>query len=157
MLTIGDKAPDFSLPSSDMQMRSLADYSGNWLLLYFYPKDDTPGCTIQATDFTDMGDDYDTAGIKVAGVSADSCYDHQSFRDKYGLTVPLLADIEKEACNAYGVMHEKEKDGVVKVGIFRSTFVIDPQGTIQYAEYGVAPKDHAGLMLERIKGMMASS
>ena len=155
MLKTGDKAPDFSLPSSDMEMRSLADYAGQWLLLYFYPKDDTPGCTIQATDFTDLMDDYVQAGIKVAGVSADSCHDHQAFRDKFGLTVTLLADVEKEACNAYGVMHEKEKDGVVKAGIFRSTFVIDPEGTIQYAEYGVAPKNHAKNMLEKIKGMMA--
>lgn len=154
MLQPGDKAPEFTLPSSDMQMRSLSDCSGQWLLLYFYPKDDTPGCTIQATDFTDMLDEYTQAGIHVAGVSADTCHDHQAFRDKYGLTVSLLADIDKEVCNAYGVMHEKEKDGVIKQGILRSTFVIDPAGVIQYAEYGVAPKGHAASMLERIKEMM---
>ena len=156
MLQVGDKAPDFSLPSADMQMRSLSDCAGKWFLLYFYPKDDTPGCTMQATDFTDMLEDYMTAGIHVAGVSADTCYDHQAFRDKYGLTVSLLADIDKELCNAYGVMHEKVKDGVKKEGILRSTFVIDPEGVIQYAEYGVAPKGHAANMLERIKEMMAS-
>lgn len=155
MLNVGDKAPDFSLPSTDMEMKSLSDYSGSWFLLYFYPKDDTPGCTIQANDFTDLMDEYQQAGIQIAGVSADSCYDHQAFRDKYGLTVPLLADIEKEVCNAYEVMHEKEKDGVVKVGIFRSTFVIDPDGVIQYVEYGVAPKNHASDMLTRIKDMMS--
>jgi len=156
MLNVGDKAPDFLLPSAEMEMKSLSDYAGNWLLLYFYPKDDTPGCTIQATDFTDMGDDYDTAGIKVAGVSADTCLDHQAFSEKYGLTVTLLADVEKETCDAYDVMHEKEKDGVKKIGIYRSTFVIDPGGVIQYAEYGVAPKDHARKMLDKIKGMMAA-
>ena len=154
MLTTGDKAPDFLLPSSDMEMRSLADYAGHWLLFYFYPKDDTPGCTIQATDFTDMESDYDAAGITVVGVSADSCHDHQAFRDKYGLTVSLLADMEKEACTAYGVMHEKEKDGVKKIGIQRSTFVIDPGGVIRYVEYGVAPKNHARDMLEKIREMM---
>ena len=156
MLQVGDQAPDFSLPSADMKMRSLSDCSGKWFLLYFYPKDDTPGCTIQATDFTDMLDDYMAAGIHVAGVSADSCHDHQAFRDKYGLRVNLLADIDQEVCNAYGVMHEKEKDGVVKRGILRSTFVIDPGGIIRYAEYGVAPKGHAAAMLQRIKDMMTA-
>ncbi len=156
MLQVGDKAPDFSLPSADMEIRSLADSAGKWLLLYFYPKDDTPGCTIQATDFSDMLDEYVAAGIHVAGVSADSCYDHQAFRDKYGLTVTLLADPEKELCNAYGVMHEKEKDGVKKQGILRSTFVIDPEGIIRYCEYGVAPKGHATKMLDQIKEMMAA-
>jgi peroxiredoxin Q/BCP len=156
MLNVGDKAPDFSLPSADMQIRSLSDYAGKWFLLYFYPKDDTPGCTIQATDFTDMLDDYQSAGIEVAGVSADSCHDHQAFRDKYGLTVSLLADIEQVMCKAYDVIHEKEKDGVKKQGILRSTFVIDPEGTLRYVEYGVAPKGHAANMLERIKEMMTA-
>ena len=154
MLKVGDKAPDFSLPSSDMVMKSLKDYAGEWLLLYFYPKDDTPGCTIQATDFTDLQDDYDAANIQVAGVSADTCHDHAAFRDKYGLSVTLLADIEKETCTAYGVMQEKEKDGVKKIGILRSTFVIDPKGVIRFVEYGVAPKEHAKQMLTKIKKMM---
>ncbi len=102
-----------------------------------------------------MLEDYANAGIHVAGVSADSCHDHQAFRDKYGLRVSLLADIDQEVCNAYDVIHEKEKDGVIKRGIQRSTFVIDPEGIIRYAEYGVAPKGHAATMLERIKEMMA--
>lgn len=156
MLQVGDKAPEFSLPSTDMVMRSLSDCSGQWLLLYFYPKDDTPGCTIQATDFTDMLDEYTQAGIHVAGVSADSCHDHQAFRDKYGLQVNLLADVDREVSQAYGVIQEKEKDGVVKTGIVRSTFVIDPDGIVQYAEYSVAPKNHAAMMLEKIKQMMAA-
>lgn len=155
MLQVGDQAPDFSLPSADMKMRSLSDCAGKWFLLYFYPKDDTPGCTIQATDFTDMLDDYAEAGIHVAGVSADSCHDHQAFRDKYGLRVSLLADIDQEVCKSYHVIHEKEKDGVIKQGIQRSTFVIDPEGVIRYAEYGVAPKGHAATMLQRVKEMMA--
>ena len=151
MLQVGDKAPDFSLPSADMEIRSLADSAGKWLPLYFYPKDDTPGCTIQATDFSDMLDEYAAAGIHVAGVSADSCYDHQAFRDKFGLTVTLLADTERELCKAYDVIHEKEKDGVKKEGILRSTFVIDPDGRLAYVEYGVTPKDHARKMLEFVK------
>ena len=86
----------------------------------------------QAPDFS-----LPSADMHVAGVSADSCHDHQAFRDKYGLRVNLLADIEQEVCNAYGVIHEKEKDGVIRKGILRSTFVIDPDGIIRYAEYGV--------------------
>ncbi len=156
MLSVGDKAPDFSLPSTDMQMRSLSDCQGSWFLLYFYPKDDTPGCTIQATDFTDMAQEYADAGIHVAGVSPDSCHDHQVFRDKYGLLVNLLADVDKEVGNAYGVFQEKEKGGIKKIGLVRSTFVIDPEGIIRYAEYGVSPKDHAANMLQRVKDMMAS-
>jgi peroxiredoxin len=156
MLQAGDKAPEFSLPSSDMQMTSLEDYAGKWLLLYFYPKDDTPGCTIQATDFTDMLDEYNEAAIEIAGVSADNCIDHQAFRDKYGLLVTLLADVDKETCTAYGVLHEKKVGDEVRTGIKRSTFVIDPVGVLRYVEYGVAPKDHAKNMLPRIKNMMAA-
>ncbi|TNF91792.1 MAG: peroxiredoxin, partial [Gammaproteobacteria bacterium] len=150
MLKAGDKAPDFSLPTSDMEMKSLGDYANKWLLLYFYPKDDTPGCTIQATDFTDMLDEYLEAGIEIAGVSADNCIDHQAFRDKFGLLVTLLADVDKEACTAYGVLHEREVDGEIRTGIMRSTFVIDPQSMVRYAEYSVAPKDHAKNMLPKI-------
>lgn len=156
MLSVGDKAPDFSLPGADMQTHSLSDCRGSWCLLYFYPKDDTPGCTIQATDFTDMAQDYADAGIHVAGVSPDSCQDHQAFRDKYGLLVKLLADVDKETGHAYGVFQEKEKEGVKRIGLVRSTFVIDPEGVVRYVEYGVSPKGHAATMLKTIKEMMVA-
>jgi len=153
MLGPGDKAPNFTLPDADMQIRTLADFAGRLLVLYFYPKDDTPGCTLQATDFTELLDEYEATGAAVVGVSADDCFSHQAFRDKYGLKVMLLADVEKEACNSYGVYQEKEKNGVKAMGIVRSTFVVDPQGTVRFAEYGVAPKGHAGKVLEVLRGL----
>lgn len=151
MLARGDSAPDFELPDSDMKLRSLAEFSGSYVLLYFYPQDDTPGCTIQANEFTDLIDDYEAAGIQVLGVSANDCFSHQAFRQKYGLKVVLLADVDREMCERYGVIQEKEKNGVRRLGIVRSTFVIDPSGRLAYVEYGVTPKDHAQQMLDLVK------
>ena len=151
MLTVGDKAPDISLPDTDMELRDLKDILDGYLVLYFYPKDDTPGCTIQANEFTDLIDDFEAAGATVVGVSQDDCFSHQAFRDKYGLKIDLLADVEGEVCRAYDVMQEKEKNGVRKLGLVRSTFLIDPQGIIRYAEYGVSPKGHAQKMLDLIR------
>ena len=151
MLSTGDPAPAIELPDDNMNMRTLAEFAGKWVLVYFYPKDDTPGCTIQANEFTDLSEAYAQAGITVLGISADDCFSHQAFRQKFGLKVILLADVDKVACNDYGVFQEKEKNGVKKMGIVRSTFVIDPAGKLAYVEYGVAPKDHAGKMLEFIR------
>ncbi len=153
MLREGDKAPDIALPDSEMVMRDLGEFAGTVVVLYFYPKDDTPGCTIQATDFTDMLEDFEAAGALVIGVSMDDCFSHQAFRDKYGLKVTLLADVEGEVCRAYGVLQEREKDGVRKEVIVRSTFVIDREGVLRHVQYGVAPKDHAGQMLELVRGL----
>lgn len=147
MLRTGDKAPELSLPDTDMEFRTLEDFMGRDLVVYFYPKDDTPGCTIQANEFTELLDDFDAAGASVVGISTDDCFSHQAFRDKYGLKVTMLSDVDGDVSNAYGVMQEREKDGVKKVGPVRSTFVIDPQGVIKYAEYGVAPKGHAQKIL----------
>ena len=152
MLRVGDEAPDFSLPDADMEYQSLADFAGKTVILYFYPKDDTPGCTIQANEFTDMMDEFEAADTQIIGVSGDDCFSHQAFREKYGLKITLLADVEREVCGKYGVIQEKEKDGVKKVGIVRSTFVIDPGGIIRFAEYGVAPKGHARKILDFMKG-----
>jgi peroxiredoxin Q/BCP len=151
MLSTGDIAPAIELPDSDMKLRSLAEYAGGWIVVYFYPQDDTPGCTIQANEFTDLIDEYSAAGIQVLGISANDCFSHQAFRQKYGLRVTLLSDVDKEACNSYGVIQEKEKNGVRKPGIVRSTFVIDPAGKLAWVEYGVTPKDHARKMLEFIR------
>jgi peroxiredoxin Q/BCP len=151
MLQVGDQAPDFSLPDADMEYRKLADFAGKTLIMYFYPKDDTPGCTIQANDFTDLTEDFEGAQAHIVGVSGDDCFSHQAFREKYGLKITLLADVEREVCRDYGVIQEKEKDGVKKTGIVRSTFVIDPQGVIRYVEYGVSPKGHARMLLDFIR------
>jgi peroxiredoxin Q/BCP len=148
MLHTGDKAPDISLPDTDMRLRTLADFAAKTVLLYFYPKDDTPGCTLQANEFTDLIDEFEGAGVQIIGVSGDNCFSHQAFRDKFGLKITLLADVELEVCQKYGVIQEREKDGVKKTGIVRSSFVINPEGTIIYAEYGVTPKDHARNLLD---------
>jgi peroxiredoxin Q/BCP len=151
MLNTGDVAPAIELPDTDMNLRSLAEFAGSWVVVYFYPKDDTPGCTIQANEFTDLSEEYADAGITVLGISADDCFSHQDFREKFGLKVILLADVEMAACNDYGVYQEKEKDGVRKMGIVRSSFVITPDGRLAYVEYGVTPKGHAHKMLEFVK------
>ncbi len=151
MLKTGDTAPAIELPDADMNMRTLAEFAGSWVVVYFYPRDDTPGCTIQANEFTDLSEEFADAGITVLGISADDCFSHQAFREKFGLKVNLLSDVEKVACNDYGVFQEKEKDGVKKKGIVRSTFVVDPDGRLACVEYGVTPKDHARKMLEFVR------
>ncbi len=151
MLTIGDTAPALELPDADMNIRTLADLAGSWVVVYFYPKDDTPGCTIQANEFTELCDDFRDADITVLGISPDDCFSHQAFRQKYGLRINLLADVDKVASRAYGVLQEKHKDGLTKLGIVRSSFVIDPAGKLAYVEYGVTPKDHAAKLLAFIR------
>lgn len=146
MLKIGDKAPDFCLPSTDMELHSLSDFADQTLVLYFYPKDDTPGCTVEAAEFTDRVSEFESVGARVVGVSRDDCFSHQAFRDKYGLLISLLADVDGVACEAYGVLQKKDDSG--RIGIRRSTFVIDREGVIRFAEYGVSPKGHADVVLE---------
>lgn len=138
-----------------MNMRKLAEFAGSWVVVYFYPKDDTPGCTIQANEFTDLSDAYRDAGITVLGISPDDCFSHQAFRQKFGLKLILLADVDKVACNDYGVFQEKEKDGVKKMGIVRSSFIVDPKGVLAYVEYGVSPKDHAQKLLDFVRSAIA--
>lgn len=155
MLAMGDTAPVFELPDADMKLRSLEEFSGSWIILYFYPQDDTPGCTIQASEFTDLIDEFDAAGIHVLGISGNDCFSHQAFRHKYGLKIVLLADVEQEVCNRYGVIQEKEKNGVRRTGIVRSTFVITPDGKLAHVEYGVTPRDHARRMLDLVADLAA--
>jgi peroxiredoxin len=156
MLNTSDIAPAIELPDADMKQRNLAEFAGSWVVVYFYPKDDTPGCTIQANEFTALSDEYADAGITVLGISPDDCFSHQAFREKFGLNVILLADVEKTACNDYGVYQEKEKNSVRKMGVVRSTFVVAPDGRLAYVEYGVTPKDHARKMLVFIKDATGS-
>ena len=153
MLKVGERAPAFSLPDTEMGLRALADFSDLTLVLYFYPKDDTPGCTLQATEFSEILAEFEKAGARVVGVSRDDCFSHQNFRDKHGLNVDLLADVDGEACTAYGVLQEKEKNGVKRLGIVRSTFVIDRDGVVRYARYGVSPGHHASEVLEVVRDL----
>ena len=154
MLKPGDKAPEFSVPDADMQVVNLGDFLGrNHLVLYFYPKDDTPGCTIEAMEFTDLEEEFAERQTQIVGVSKDTCVSHGAFRDKHGISVRLLADIEGELCEAFGVWQEREAHGKKKMSIVRSTFVIDKEGIVQHALYDVKPKGHAEAVLELVEAL----
>ena len=154
MLEVGQSAPSFDLPDADLRAVSLANERGkHHVVLYFYPKDDTSGCTLEALDFTMLADEFERADCVVFGVSRDDCVSHAAFRDKHGLSVQLLADMDGEVCEQYGVWQEKEKDGIKKMGIVRSTFVIDKAGVIRHALYGVTAKGHAAAVLELVRAL----
>ena len=151
MLTKGQVAPAFSAPNQKNEVINLAKFKGNKnVVLYFYPKDDTPGCTIEANQFTELASEFAKFDTIVIGVSKDSCESHQAFIDKFGLAVELLADTGGELCDAYGVWQEKEKNGVKQMGIVRSTFIIDKDGVLSEVVYGVNPEGHAREMLEKV-------
>lgn len=154
MLNTNQTAPAFTLPNQAGENISLSDFNGNKnVVLYFYPKDDTPGCTIEANQFTALIDEYHQRDTVVIGVSKDSCESHQQFINKYDLKVELIADTEGQLCELYGVWQEKEKNGVKKMGIVRSTFIIDKNGTLIDVEYGVSADGHAQAVLEKIKAL----
>lgn len=151
MLKKHQPAPAFSAPDSDGRLVTLSDYRGDrHVILYFYPKDDTPGCTIEANQFTALAGQFARHDAVVIGVSKDSCASHQAFIDKYGLDVVLLSDADGAVCEAYGVWQEKEKNGEKKMGIVRSTFLINKDGMLEEALYGVTADGHAQAMLERV-------
>jgi len=152
MLEKNQTAPSFSCLNQDNKTIKLADFTGNKnVILYFYPKDDTPGCTIEANQFTERASDFAELDTVVLGVSKDSCASHQAFSDKFGLKVDLLADTSGELCQAYGVWQEKEKNGEKRVGIVRSSFLINKQGILEAAIYGVTADGHAEEMLALVK------
>ena len=154
MLTPNTPAPEFTSPNQHGAPVRLADYRGDKnVILYFYPKDDTPGCTIEANQFTALAGEFAAADTVVIGVSRDSCASHQAFIAKYGLGVDLLADTDGGLCTLYGVWQEKEKNGEKKMGVVRSTFVIDKQGRLVDALYGVSAEGHAAAMLDRVKAL----
>ena len=153
MLKVGQTAPDFILPDADMTMTDSASLAGNPYVIYFYPKDDTPGCTMEGLEFTELMSDFDELGAAVIGVSKDTCVSHAAFRDKYGLNIRLLADVEGQLCDAYGVWQEREKNGEKKMGILRSTFIVDADGKIRHAMYDVKPKGHAEQVLEMVRAL----
>ncbi len=154
MLEKNQTAPAFSTPNQHNETISLSDYKGSKnVVLYFYPKDDTPGCTIEANQFTALAGEFANADTVVLGVSKDACESHQAFIDKFGLKVDLLADTAGELCDAYGVWQEKEKQGVKKMGIVRSTFVINKAGELVDAIYGVTPDGHAQEMLVKVRAI----
>lgn len=150
-------APFFRGKNQDNQTVYLSDYlPEKKVLLYFYPKDDTPGCTIEANDFTALAAEFEALNTVVIGVSKDDCASHRAFIAKYGLNVQLLADTDGDICNAYGVWQEVEKDGVKKWKIVRSTFLIDQNGQLLDALYAVNHEGHAQEMLEKIKALASA-
>jgi len=154
MLQKNQVAPDFSSANQDNKTISLSDYRDRQnVVLYFYPKDDTPGCTIEANQFTSLVGEFAALDTVVIGVSKDSCQSHQAFIEKYGLKMDLLADISGELCERYGVWQEKEKNGVKKMGIVRSSFIINKQGQIAEALYAVSAEGHAEQVLGLVKNL----
>ena len=150
MLKAGMRAPDFSNPDADMNNIELSQFQGKTLVLYFYVRDDTPGCTTEAIEFTDLENKFTKLGAEVLGVSRDDCIKHSEFRDKHGISVTLLADKDPTTCAAYGVLQDKEVDGVMRKSVERSTFIIDKQGIIRHALYGVSSRGHAEEMLQLV-------
>lgn len=153
MLKSGDRAPDFSNPDADMNIVESSRFRGKTLVLYFYVRDDTPGCTTEAIEFSELEGDFARLGAVVLGVSRDDCIRHGEFRDKHGISVRLLADKEQTTCEAYGVLQDKEVDGVVRRSMVRSTFIIDKQGVIRHALYGVSSRGHAADVLQLVKDL----
>ncbi len=150
MIAEGDPAPELTLTSDSGETLSLSDYRGKTLVLYFYPKDDTPGCTTEACEFRDAYDRFREQGVEVVGVSPDGAESHRRFREKYELPFPLLADPEHAAAEAFGVWVERKNYGRTYMGILRSTFVIGPDGTVVRALRGIKPAGHATKLLEQV-------
>ncbi len=150
MLEIGTKAPEFTLPDQNGDMKSLSDYRGKKVVLYFYPKDMTAGCTKQACAFGELYPQFMEKGAVVLGVSKDSVASHKKFEEKYGLPFTLLSDVEKEVIQAYDVWKEKKNYGKVTMGVVRSTYLIDEEGMIAKAFGNVKAAENPGKMLEEL-------
>ncbi len=154
---VGSPAPDFSLQNESDTTVRLRDASGRWVVLYFYPKDDTPGCTVEGRDFTSLLDSFTDAGAQVYGVSADSPESHRAFRAKCGLTVSLLSDSDHTMMTAYGACEiGAGPDGAPRHRIIRSTVIIDPAGTIRAHWPGVSVQGHAAEVFERLQALQSS-
>lgn len=151
MLEAGMKAPDFTLPDKDGNPISLSDFAGKKVVLYFYPKDNTPGCTRQACAFAAAYGEFEQLGVTVIGVSKDSAASHQKFADKHGLPFILLSDPELTAIQAYDVWQEKKLYGKVSMGVVRTTYVIDEHGVIEKAMPKVKPDTNAAEILDYLK------
>ncbi len=147
-LGVGDTAPEFTLPDHDGRPVALADFKGRRVLVYFYPADDTPGCTKEACQLNGNLADLGSTDVAVVGVSGDDAGSHQRFRAKYGLAFPLLTDSSHEVMEAYGAWGEKTLYGRKSVGVIRSSFLIGPEGRVEKAWYNVRADGHAAKVLE---------
>ena len=151
MLATGTQAPGFTLPDQNGKMHSLSDYRGQKVVLYFYPRDNTPGCTKQACAFGELYPQFREKGAVVLGVSKDSVASHKKFEEKYGLPFTLLSDVEKEVIQAYGVWQEKKNYGKVSMGVVRTTYLIDENGVIVKAFSKVKAADNPAQMLDALE------
>jgi peroxiredoxin Q/BCP len=153
MVEAGQPAPDFTLPDQHGQPVTLSKLRGSPVVLYFYPKDDTPGCTREACAFRDARAAYAEAGARVVGVSPDAVAAHKKFSDKYELKFTLVADTERAVCRAYGVWQEKTLYGKTSMGVVRTTFLIDAEGVVRRVFPRVKVDGHADAVLEALKGL----
>ncbi|WP_114313719.1 thioredoxin-dependent thiol peroxidase [Thermus caldifontis] len=152
-MELGTLAPDIALPDQEGRIHRLSDYRGRWVVLYFYPKDDTPGCTKEACGFRDRMGDLQELGAVVLGVSADDVESHKRFAEKYGLNFPLLADPERRAILPYGAWGKKNLYGKEYEGVLRQTFLIDPEGRIAKVWKKVSPEGHAEEVAEALRSL----
>ncbi len=156
MIKVGNRAPEFTLKDSDQRDVSLTDMKGKWVVLYFYPKDNTPGCTTEATQFTSLIKDFRKMNAEVLGVSADTCESHERFMVKFDLGIRLLSDPEHKVLERYSAWGEKKMYGKVFMGIERSTVLVDPQGTIAWYWPKVKADGHAEEVLAKLRELQSS-
>lgn len=150
VLSVGNKAPDFELTDNNGQVHKLSDYLGQTIVLYFYPKDDTPGCTKEACSFRDAYADFKAAGVEILGISPDSEKSHTNFIEKYELPFTLLSDPDHQTCEAYGVWGLKKYMGREYHGVFRTTFIIGPECEVKRVFENVKPADHSQEVLAAV-------
>ena len=153
-MDINDKAPAFTLPDQNSKEISLKDFQGKYVVLYFYPRADTPGCTIQACEFRDAHKKIEKTGAVILGISPDTPKAQKKFEEKFDLPFTLLGDADKTVCNAYGVIQEKNMYGKKVMGVARTTFIIGPDGKIKHIFHKVKPEGHAAEVLEYLKSAM---
>ncbi len=152
IMEVGQQAPDFMLLDENGQIHHLSDYQGKYVLLYFYPKDDTPGCTTEACNFRDDYSQYDDANVIILGVSPDSPQSHAKFKNKYNLPFTLLADEDHKVCELFGVWGPKKSFGKEYEGVHRTTYLINPDGRIQKVYEKVSPANHSVEVLDELRG-----
>jgi thioredoxin-dependent peroxiredoxin len=150
-MDINDKAPDFTLPDQNGDTVSLKDFRGKWVVLYFYPRADTPGCTIEACEFRDSHKKTEKVGAVVLGISPDTPTAQKKFEEKFDLPFTLLGDADKKVCSLYGVIQEKNMYGKKVMGVVRTTFIIGPDGKIKHIFRKVRPEGHAEEVLDYLK------
>ena len=156
-LTVGKKAPDFTLPNQDDEPVKLGELAGKWVVLYFYPNDDTPGCTVEACDFTAGLKDFEKLDAKVLGASPNTTESHRKFIAKHKLKIELLSDPEHKVLEKYGAWGEKNMYGRTTMGVIRSTVVIDPQGKVAHHWPKVKSAGHADAVKEKLKELRAGA